>query len=222
MDRTLLTVFALIGVSWTLIPGIYLIEETETCQTVFDTDSYLNFSSNLKDLASCSDHLIEHLEGEKRSNLLGLLQNAADRLKSVLLKACQNVNPKNCSLPLIPANGGLICITVDKTRYCKPLCNKGYDFAFLRISRLYEECGENTNYRWDTQYIGGRRLAVCTASSRRVSGMPSAYFPERCHDVLYNYTQEKIMISTFKDELKKTIIGKFNKKNMCLLCGDSS
>lgn len=38
---------------------------------------------------------------------------------------------------------------------------QGYDFAFLRISRLYEECSVQTQYKWTTQYIGGNKLAVC-------------------------------------------------------------
>uniref|UniRef100_UPI00398F2665 uncharacterized protein n=1 Tax=Pristiophorus japonicus TaxID=55135 RepID=UPI00398F2665 len=137
-----------------------------------------------------------------------------------MLTVCKNVNPKNCSFPEIPANGGLICLTMEKTRYCKPMCNKGYDFDFLRKSRLYEKCGDSTNYSWTTQYIGGNKLASCSASSSTVSGGPTVYFPKRCSDVSYNHNQEKLMISTFQTELSADVSGKLNTKTMCLLCGD--
>lgn len=38
---------------------------------------------------------------------------------------------------------------------------QGFDFAFIRRSRLYDVCSEQTKYKWDSQYIGGRTLAVC-------------------------------------------------------------
>lgn len=39
---------------------------------------------------------------------------------------------------------------------------QGFDFAFIRRSRLYDECSQQTKYEWDSQYIGGRTLAVCS------------------------------------------------------------
>ncbi|XP_067828482.1 uncharacterized protein si:ch1073-126c3.2 isoform X2 [Heptranchias perlo] len=124
MDRKLHAVFALIGVIWVLVPGIYLTEEADTCQDLLGTDNYLNFSKKLKILNNCTDNNMKSLDVEKRGELLGLLQNAADKLKSIHVKACQNVSPKNCSFPQIPANGGLICLTLERIRYCKPMCNK--------------------------------------------------------------------------------------------------
>lgn len=38
---------------------------------------------------------------------------------------------------------------------------KGYDFSFLRRSRLYETCGSTTEFTWTTQLTGGQTLAVC-------------------------------------------------------------
>lgn len=40
---------------------------------------------------------------------------------------------------------------------------QGYDFGFLRISRLYEECSDATSYTWTTQYVGGNKLAICNS-----------------------------------------------------------
>ncbi|XP_072347943.1 uncharacterized protein [Scyliorhinus torazame] len=136
------------------------------------------------------------------------------------MKACRDVHPKNCSFPLIPRNGGLICLTHEKTRYCKPMCNQGYDFAFLRKLRLFESCGDGNGYRWTTQYIGGNRLAVCSESSQQVSGVETAYFPRSCLDAIYNHTEEKVLISIFKEELKKFSVDKVNSKTKCLLCGN--
>ncbi|GCB76073.1 hypothetical protein scyTo_0016515 [Scyliorhinus torazame] len=122
MDHKLQTVFALIALISILIPD--LTEGTETCQGLFDNDNYLNFTSRLKEIANCSDDHVRSLEAEKQGELLQLLTNAAEQLKSTRMKACRDVHPKNCSFPLIPRNGGLICLTHEKTRYCKPMCNQ--------------------------------------------------------------------------------------------------
>uniref|UniRef100_A0A8C4X0Y8 Uncharacterized protein n=1 Tax=Eptatretus burgeri TaxID=7764 RepID=A0A8C4X0Y8_EPTBU len=89
---------------------------------------------------------------------------------------------ENCTAPLIPHNGGIICITVNKTRYCKPMCNKHYDFAFLRRSRPFEKCGPANDYEWTTQYIGGNRLAECIESHHTsfISGLKVDYFRDTC------------------------------------------
>lgn len=46
--------------------------------------------------------------------------------------------------------------------FLPPLFPKGYDFQFLRSSRLYEECGNATGFSWTTQLVGGKALAVCS------------------------------------------------------------
>lgn len=43
------------------------------------------------------------------------------------------------------------------------LLSQGYDFAFLRRSRIYEECSKETRYKWTTAYVGGNKLAVCSS-----------------------------------------------------------
>ncbi|TNM99423.1 hypothetical protein fugu_012456 [Takifugu bimaculatus] len=73
---------------------------------------------------------------------------------------------------------GLVCVTAANRRFCKPLCNNGFDFAFLRRSRLYDECSERTKYKWDSQYVGGNTLAVCSEALLQISGAKTAYFPE--------------------------------------------
>uniref|UniRef100_A0A671KZX4 Uncharacterized protein n=1 Tax=Sinocyclocheilus anshuiensis TaxID=1608454 RepID=A0A671KZX4_9TELE len=40
-------------------------------------------------------------------------------------------------------------------------CKQGYDFKFIRRSRLFEECSSATQDKWTTQSIGGNRLAIC-------------------------------------------------------------
>ncbi len=42
---------------------------------------------------------------------------------------------------------------------------QGYDFTFLRRSRLFEECSSATQDKWTTQFIGGNRLAICESKS---------------------------------------------------------
>lgn len=43
--------------------------------------------------------------------------------------------------------------------------SQGFDFAFLRRSRLYDECSERTKFKWDSQYVGGNTLAVCNGET---------------------------------------------------------
>lgn len=38
---------------------------------------------------------------------------------------------------------------------------QGYDFAFMRRSHVYDECKNQTRHKWNTQYVGGNKLAVC-------------------------------------------------------------
>ncbi|XP_032868350.1 uncharacterized protein LOC116966335 isoform X1 [Amblyraja radiata] len=206
-----------------LLPGAYLEEEADNCQNVFSADNYLNLTNSLKLFNNCSQQAMQRLEAGKLSELYKLLQNAADSLRSLRVReACQHVNPKNCSFPIIPANGGLVCLTLNRTRYCKPMCNKGYDFQFLRRSRPYERCGEETGFKWTTQYIGGNRLANCQESALAVAANASHYFDKRCLDVAQDYSEETLMISAFLTELKKELHGKINNKTVCFLCGDTS
>ncbi|XP_072138096.1 uncharacterized protein [Mobula birostris] len=215
-----LAVLRLVGFIWILVPGLCIKKDVGTCENVTNPDIYLSFTKSLQTLINCTEQVIKKLKPADHSDLYRLLQTAADNVRSIHGKACQSVNPKNCSLPIVPVNGGLLCLTMNKTRYCKPMCNKGFDFQFLRRSRLYERCGEATRYIWTTQYIAGNRLAVCSESSRAVSGYPSQYFPTRCQDVLYDHSLETDMISTFRKEMKQKVDRKIDSGTTCLLCGD--
>ncbi|KFV62313.1 hypothetical protein N307_00137, partial [Dryobates pubescens] len=37
-------------------------------------------------------------------------------------KGCKQLS--QCPLPLVPRNGGLVCVTIDNAQYCKPMCNE--------------------------------------------------------------------------------------------------
>uniref|UniRef100_A0A665V119 Uncharacterized protein n=1 Tax=Echeneis naucrates TaxID=173247 RepID=A0A665V119_ECHNA len=73
---------------------------------------------------------------------------------------CGNIESRKCPQAEAPKNGGLVCATVGNNTYCKPMCNDGYDFGFMRRSRLFDVCSKQTGYKWGTQYIGGNTLAV--------------------------------------------------------------
>ncbi|KAI4875660.1 hypothetical protein NFI96_029809, partial [Prochilodus magdalenae] len=83
--------------------------------------------------------------------------------------------PGDCPFPVVHSKGGLACVSAERKVYCKPMCNEGQDFSFLRRTRVYEECSAATNNKWTTQYVGGNKLAVCNTP---ISGAPSAYFPK--------------------------------------------
>ncbi|XP_077311046.1 uncharacterized protein LOC143930540 isoform X8 [Lithobates pipiens] len=151
-------------------------------------------------------------------------------------KACENVTElsinqtaafeqivklTNCPVPRIPKNGGLVCVYFDNY-YCKPMCNQGYDFAFLRRSRLYEECGTKTAFTWTTQYIGGSRLAECIVSDVLVSGQPSAYFNKKtCREVVSDMKRKREHLDEFISELKIRGIQNNQKKELDFVtCGE--
>ncbi|XP_077311045.1 uncharacterized protein LOC143930540 isoform X7 [Lithobates pipiens] len=133
----------------------------------------------------------------------------------------QIVKLTNCPVPRIPKNGGLVCVYFDNY-YCKPMCNQGYDFAFLRRSRLYEECGTKTAFTWTTQYIGGSRLAECIVSDVLVSGQPSAYFNKKtCREVVSDMKRKREHLDEFISELKIRGIQNNQKKELDFVtCGE--
>ncbi|KAF2982883.1 hypothetical protein EK904_005818 [Melospiza melodia maxima] len=80
---------------------------------------------------------------------------------------------------------------------------KGYDFQFLRSSRLYEECGNATGFSWTTQLLGEKVLAVCSPSEVAISGAKSAYFPSNStcvHTAAFPEAQAE-QLNTFLREL---------------------
>ncbi|XP_041117448.1 uncharacterized protein si:ch1073-126c3.2 [Polyodon spathula] len=182
---------------------------------------YKRLFADLKNITESPEE-IKAWSRENIASLKGLLQKVTNLLKAEQQKGCKEFVPKNCTAPLPPSSGGLVCVTINNVRYCKPMCNQGYDFSFLRRSQLYEQCGDHTSNKWSTQFIGGSRLAVCIESRIPVSGVPSAYFPkdQDCEETVQDYNLEKEQIERFVNELKKDGISVDHKEvNECLMCG---
>ncbi|KAL6102171.1 uncharacterized protein ACO6RY_17271 [Pungitius sinensis] len=140
------------------------------------TQLFERLSSDVKVAAECAEFSM--LSSHDRATLLLSMSNLTATLHKHQLTECRGAESQRCPEAKVPPNGGLACATVANKRYCKPLCNHGYDFAFLRRSRLYEECSEQTGSQWRSQYVGGTTLAVCQESPIQVSGAKTAYFPK--------------------------------------------
>nr|XP_046257580.1 uncharacterized protein si:ch1073-126c3.2 [Scatophagus argus] len=177
-----------------------------------------NLSAALTVAAECGEHL--PWSAEQTAALLLSIRNLNNNLHKHQLNDCQGAEPTRCPEAEVPANGGLACVTVSNKRYCKPLCNYGYDFGFLRVSRLYDECSEQTGFKWDSQYVGGNKLAVCNEASIQVSGAKTAYFPKD-QDCLTTKSSHQLWNSTIDiltTELKnKGVHGE--PQHACLVCG---
>ncbi|XP_074965620.1 uncharacterized protein LOC142064477 [Phalacrocorax aristotelis] len=162
-------------------------------------------------------------KGEKASInfLVWTLQEVLDSLRPAQQQFCKQLPP--CPLPVAPRNGGLVCVIIDNTQYCKPMCNQGYDFQFLRKSRLYEVCGNATGFSWTTQLTGRKELAVCNPSDSAISGAKSAYFPmnSTCLRTLAFTKTQTEQLNTFVEELEKQGIDGSNrdKEADCIICG---
>ncbi|XP_032398063.1 uncharacterized protein si:ch1073-126c3.2 [Etheostoma spectabile] len=180
------------------------------------TDLVEELSAKLKLAVQCSDAW----SPEQTATILQSLTNLTDTLQKQQLKDCQNAEPKNCIEAQVPENGGLACVTVDNRRLCKPMCSHGYDFNFLRRSRLFEECSEQTSYKWQTQYVGGNKLAECNEAKVQVSGAKTAYFPkdQSCLTTKSNRTLQRRLLEDLTTELKNLGI-QGEPQNPCLVCG---
>lgn len=126
---------------------------------------------------------------------------------------------------------------------------QGFDFAFIRRSRLYDQCSKQTNYEWDSQYIGGTTLAVCNGKvfpccphaltlSRnhtdagfyeflfpeeplQISGAKTAYFPknQNCLATKSSSQQQSGILNTFIKELRELGVDA-ERQHACLVCGE--
>ncbi|KAM6997104.1 uncharacterized protein LKV04_005828 [Tautogolabrus adspersus] len=148
------------------------------------------------------------------------MRHLTESLHKQQLTECQGAEPTKCPDAEVPNNGGLACVTVANKRYCKPLCNSGYDFGFMRRSHIYDECSEQTGYKWNTQYVGGNKLAVCNAASIQVSGAATAYFPkdQDCLTTKSSSQLETSIIQLLTSELESQGI-QGEPQNGCLVCG---
>ncbi|XP_030341831.1 uncharacterized protein LOC115607975 [Strigops habroptila] len=178
-------------------------------------------NESLKKYSNCFHEMIP--EGKKSSInfLVWTLQETLDLLRPAQEKFCKQLPP--CPLPLAPRNGGLVCTTIDNAQYCKPMCNKGYDFQFLRRSRLYEVCGSSTGFSWTTQLAGGKALAVCNPSEMAISGAESAYFSTNStclHTLAFAETQTEQLNIFLKELGEQGIDGSNRDKDAdCIICG---
>ncbi|XP_077468854.1 uncharacterized protein LOC144084369 isoform X2 [Stigmatopora argus] len=158
---------------------------------------------------------------EQKAGLLFHMRNLTQMLHMSQLQECKGAEPGKCSQPEVPQNGGLACATVGQRRFCKPLCNHGYDFAFIRRSRVFEECSPATGFRWRTQYVGGNKLAVCSESNVQVAGAKTAYF-DRDADCLITKWEEhrkNQVLQVFVEELMNGGGADGEVQSLCLLCG---
>ncbi|XP_056903012.1 uncharacterized protein si:ch1073-126c3.2 isoform X1 [Takifugu flavidus] len=170
-------------------------------------------------VVECGENL--SWSSEDLASVLLSTMKLKDLLQKQQLKDCQGAQPKECPEPKIPQNGGLVCVTAANRRYCKPLCNNGFDFAFLRRSRLYDECSERTKYKWDSQYVGGNTLAVCSEALLQISGAKTAYFPENqtCLTTKSSSQHQSDVIRTFIKELADQSVHA-ESQDACLVCGE--
>ncbi|XP_075073248.1 uncharacterized protein LOC142161478 isoform X2 [Mixophyes fleayi] len=180
-------------------------------------------SLQLPAVTDCIDTDITNLTRSQINSLILTIEEALSTYKEHQSKVYEKIlSSTNCKMPLVPKNGGLVCAYFDSIYYCKPMCNQGYDFAFLRRSRLYEKCGSQNGFSWSSQYIGGSRLAECIASKDEVSGESSGYFKtEKCQKVVSRKKTEQKYIDEFIKELEKNGINKNHKNDLdFVVCGD--
>lgn len=182
--------------------------------------SFDQLDKQLQNIKNCLETVSDNWTSYQHGNILNQLQALTDIIQRQDNKAFQKLLPENCPAPAVPENGGLLCLSVKDKIYCKPMCNAGYDFNFLRRSRLFEECSTATKHTWTTQYIGGNRLAICNKSHIEVSGAPSAYFPkgEDCHITKSNEQLTQNITNIFKSELAK--VETTESESTKLLCGN--
>ncbi|XP_044069703.1 uncharacterized protein si:ch1073-126c3.2 isoform X2 [Siniperca chuatsi] len=186
-------------------------------ETLLQNCNLQTLLADLKVAVECGENL--SWSAQQAAALLLSMRNLTDTLQHQL-KKCQAAEPKKCPEAEVPDNGGLACVTVADKRYCKPLCNYGYDFGFIRRSRLYDECSKQTGHKWDTQYIGGNTLAVCNKASIQVSGAQTAYFPkdQDCLTTMSSSQLQNRTIEDFHTELKNQGI-QGEPQDACLVCG---
>ncbi|XP_060942663.1 uncharacterized protein si:ch1073-126c3.2 [Limanda limanda] len=209
---TLIWIFSLAAVCVTASSN----DTVKNCTS--QTPLFERLSADVKEAAESGENLPPGWSSQQSAALMGSMRHLTDILHKHQLKDCQLAEPKLCPEAQVPENGGLVCVTVDNKRYCKPLCNYGYDFGFLRRSRLFDVCGNQTRYKWDTQYVGGNTLAVCNAATIQISGAQSAYFPkDRDCLTTKSQLQDSFFNSAVAELRSKGIEG--DTHDSCLVCG---
>uniref|UniRef100_A0A8C1Z5X8 Si:ch1073-126c3.2 n=2 Tax=Cyprinus carpio TaxID=7962 RepID=A0A8C1Z5X8_CYPCA len=182
--------------------------------------TYNQTDKQLQDMKICLENKSRTWTEYQKANIFIQLQTLTDIIQKQQNKEFQTSLPKKCPVPDVTENGGLLCLSARKEAYCKPMCNAGYDFNFLRRSRLFEECSSATQDKWTTQFIGGNRLAICDKSDIAVSGAPSAYFPkgQDCQKIKSDEELMGNITKIFQSELVKAGITQ-SLRFFSLLCG---
>jgi len=111
-----------------------------------------------------------------------------------------------------PANGAMLCISaadrgqVTRTKYCKPLCERGYDFQSKpRRYRAYETCGRLNSHRWSVGYVDDHLLiAKCLPSNKRVR-----YYSHYLQTTCENLTEAQ------KDAVKNPFMQILTSRGLC-------
>ncbi|XP_056148175.1 uncharacterized protein si:ch1073-126c3.2 [Lampris incognitus] len=179
-----------------------------------------SLSAQLQEATQCTEAQLSQLNMTQTAAMLHSLRTLTNALHKHQLTACQGAEPSACPQVEVHTNGGVVCATIKDVIYCKPMCNNGYDFNFLRRRRLYEVCSGAKNHKWTTSYIGGNKLAVCHESSVQISGAETSYFPEGldCMKTKSIGNLREMIINKFLDELKaESIDGE--PEYTCLVCG---
>ncbi|KAG9274876.1 hypothetical protein AMEX_G9327 [Astyanax mexicanus] len=182
--------------------------------------SFEHFSKMLKASEECLQSPEAQWTDRQTAALLDSLRRLTEILDKCQKAVCKDTMPGDCPFPVVHSKGGLACVAIEEKIYCKPMCNEGQDFSFLRRSRVYEECSAATNSKWTTQYVGGNKLAVCNKSNLQISGAASAYFPkdQDCLKTKSDPALEESVIQSFIAELRNNSITG-NITHSCLLCG---
>lgn len=84
------------------------------------------------------------------------------------------------------------------------LVSQGYDFAFIRRSRIFDECSAQTGYKWNTQYVGGNKLAVCSGKASKLNYIyiytTTLYAVSRCEVELFPLSIFRSICSDFRSK----------------------
>ncbi|XP_051504589.1 uncharacterized protein si:ch1073-126c3.2 [Myxocyprinus asiaticus] len=193
-------------------------QDTSSCSS--SEFSFEQLNQKLKEIKNCLEAVSGQWTPYQNAEILNQLIMLSDIIQKQQSAELLRLLPENCTAPAVPKDGGLLCVSAENKIYCKPMCNAGYDFNFIRRSRLYEECSAATQHKWTTQFIGGNRLADCSKSHISVAGAPSAYFHEGkdCHKTNSDEQLVGNITNIFQSELVKAGITKLIKSSG-LLCG---
>ncbi|XP_030626879.1 uncharacterized protein si:ch1073-126c3.2 [Chanos chanos] len=211
------------AVIWLCVAFVFFTSEiqgstNDTCSSA--GWSFEQLSAKLKGAEECLEVLAGQWADNQTASILDSLRRLTDILQKQQKTVCKDAPPAECPAPVAQSKGGLVCVSTEEKRYCKPMCNEGYDFSFLRRSRIYEECSRANKHKWTTHYVGGNKLAVCNKSNVQISGAASAYFPkdQDCLRTKSDIQLETQVIETFLQELRESgMTGPYS--HACLICG---